>query len=81
MPTTRDKMTKQRCRVRILSDYCKSCGLCVAVCPRGALYIADVLNSKGVRPVAFLDGAECTGCCNCAVMCPDAAIEIVFDEE
>jgi len=53
----------------------------VAVCPRGALYIGDVLNSKGVRPVAFLDGAVCTGCCNCAVMCPDAAIEIVFDEE
>ena len=79
MPTTRAKPAR-RCRVRILTDYCKSCGLCVAACARGGLRISDELNAKGYRVVAFVESVECTGCCNCAVMCPEAAIEIIEDD-
>ena len=77
MQTTKAKAPKGRCHVRLLGEYCKGCGLCVGVCPKRSLVISRHLNSMGYSPVEVREGAECTGCCNCAVMCPDAAIEIV----
>ncbi|NQT19462.1 MAG: 4Fe-4S binding protein [Planctomycetes bacterium] len=62
--------------VKIYEELCKSCRLCVEACPRGALAIARHLNVHGFYPVVFDDSKECSGCCNCTVMCPDAAIEL-----
>lgn len=63
--------------VRINRDLCKSCGFCIAVCPRKLIVLDTQLNRRGILP-AKLDGSpdKCIGCGNCAVMCPDAAIEI-----
>ena len=62
--------------VNILVQYCKGCGLCISVCPKGSLEVSPDLNPMGTYPVRFKEGADCTGCMNCVVMCPDAAIEI-----
>lgn len=63
-------------RVKILEDYCKSCGLCVESCPRGALKIGHHLNTQGFNPAVFDESKQCSGCGNCTVVCPDAAIEL-----
>ncbi len=62
--------------VKITAEYCKGCGLCVWACPKGSLGLSKELNPLGIHPVQFKQGAECTGCRNCAAMCPEAAIEI-----
>ena len=64
-------------RVRILVKFCKGCGLCVSVCRKGCIEMSDVLSESGVTPVVVKDESKCTACCNCATICPDAAIEIL----
>ncbi len=61
----------------INEDRCKSCGLCVSVCPVNILRISDRLNSNGYRPAEVVDpDNKCTRCRFCAFICPDVAIEI-----
>ncbi len=55
-------------RINIYRDWCKSCGICAAFCPRQCLS----LDAEG-GPV--VDHAErCTGCRWCELHCPDFAI-------
>ena len=65
-------------RINIYRDWCKSCGICAAFCPRQCLS----LDAAG-NPV--VDHAErCTGCRWCELHCPDFAIcvrEVASQEE
>ncbi len=63
-------------RVRMLTQFCKGCALCVAVCPREALRMSDELNRLGARTPELRGGHPCVGCLNCVLVCPDAAIEV-----
>ena len=62
--------------VEINEACCKGCGLCVAVCAKGALGLSEKLNKMGYHP-AFLRPDSCVGCGNCATVCPDAAIKVL----
>jgi 2-oxoglutarate ferredoxin oxidoreductase subunit delta len=54
--------------INIYRDWCKSCGICAAFCPRQCLS----LDAEGAPVV---DKAErCTGCRWCELHCPDFAI-------
>ncbi|MFF2450697.1 4Fe-4S dicluster domain-containing protein [Neobacillus sp. NPDC058068] len=57
-------------------DTCKSCGLCVQVCPTNVIFLADYLNGKGYRPAAVVDQENCISCAKCAQICPDAVIAV-----
>jgi 2-oxoglutarate ferredoxin oxidoreductase subunit delta len=63
-------------KVAFDEERCKGCEICVSVCPRGILYMADRRNDRGYRPAAVRDMERCTGCAVCAQMCPDLAIEV-----
>jgi len=63
-------------QVRILTQYCKGCELCVAACAKGVLEMSEELTEIGVRPARPKPGVECIGCTLCYQVCPDAAIEI-----
>jgi 2-oxoglutarate ferredoxin oxidoreductase subunit delta len=67
-------------KIKIDTEKCKGCGLCVKVCPKGSLAISEHSNSKGLFPVEFV-GDECSGCAMCAIICPDAAIEVYKGSE
>lgn len=57
-------------------EACKSCGYCIKVCPKQVLKIGSNINLKGYRYVQVAEGKNCIACKQCAVMCPDAVIEI-----
>ena len=65
-------------RINIFRNWCKSCGICAAFCPRQCLS----LDANGAPVV---DHAErCTGCRWCELHCPDFAIcvrEVVPQEQ
>jgi L-aspartate semialdehyde sulfurtransferase ferredoxin len=56
--------------VRRNDDRCTHCGVCVVVCPSGAL----TLDHK-TRLVKF-DSAECTACELCVLACPPRAMGV-----
>ncbi|HBR08913.1 MAG TPA: 2-oxoacid:acceptor oxidoreductase [Clostridiales bacterium] len=63
-------------KIEVNKELCKSCGLCVAQCPLGLIFIGSAMNDMGYAYAVQEDAEKCTGCTLCAVMCPDAAIEV-----
>ena len=49
------------------------------VCPKGSIIISDKSNKNGYFP-AKCDNKDCTGCGACAIMCPEAIIEVFRNE-
>jgi 2-oxoglutarate ferredoxin oxidoreductase subunit delta len=66
-------------KIKIDTERCKGCGLCVAVCPKKGIAISKKSNKSGYFP-AEAANSDCTGCAVCAIVCPDAAIEVYCDE-
>jgi 2-oxoglutarate ferredoxin oxidoreductase subunit delta len=62
-------------KITIDQGLCKSCELCITVCPEKAIRIAEVFNHRGYHPAEFIV-ETCKGCSLCAVMCPEVAIEV-----
>ena len=62
-----------RVRLEIVPAWCKSCDICVKLCPERCL----VLNDE--RIVELTDPAKCTGCRLCEWLCPDFAIRVHLD--
>jgi 2-oxoglutarate ferredoxin oxidoreductase subunit delta len=63
--------------LRIATDRCKGCELCVAACTPGALALdTGVVNALGYHPVRLIDPAACTSCARCAKVCPDVVFTV-----
>jgi len=60
------------------SDRCKGCGLCVEYCPKNIIEMSKTINNSGFfyPIIREEDKDKCTVCKNCAIMCPDSAIEV-----
>ncbi|RPJ03811.1 MAG: 4Fe-4S dicluster domain-containing protein [Deltaproteobacteria bacterium] len=66
-------------KIIIHYEKCKACHLCMTFCPKGAIRISSKLNAKGYGHAEFIPEAPCTGCATCALMCPEAIIEVYRD--
>ena len=62
--------------IHIDKERCKGCALCIELCTRGCISLSEELNLKGYFVAAFDDQTDCNACRNCALMCPDVAIEV-----
>ncbi len=60
-------------RLEITPAWCKSCDICVKLCPERCLRLNDE------RIVELTDPARCTGCRLCEWLCPDFAIRVHLD--
>jgi len=65
-------------KITIDTERCKSCGLCVAVCPNGCLVISKISNENGYFPPQA-KCENCNACAMCAVICCDTLIEVYRD--
>ena len=74
-------MTKQRQKEapRFDREICIACGMCVSVCPTGALDL-EIRNSiTGFRRFPVLAAAQkCIGCGACENECPTLAISMTL---
>lgn len=66
-------------KVVIDAERCKSCGLCIAVCPKHSIEISTESNQSGYFP-AKAKNIDCTACGRCAIVCPEGIIEISKEE-
>ncbi len=60
-------------RLEITPQWCKSCDICVKLCPERCLRLNDE------RIVELADPSKCTGCRLCEWLCPDFAIRVHLD--
>ncbi|NQT96094.1 MAG: 4Fe-4S dicluster domain-containing protein [Candidatus Omnitrophica bacterium] len=63
-------------KIKIDSEICKGCELCIIYCPKHCIVSSGKINKRGVKPAMPKKDAECTGCTICALICPDCAIEV-----
>jgi len=61
-------------RIKIKNKWCKSCEICVDICPK------DVLEMKDFVAVVKKE-EDCTGCMLCELLCPDFAVEVSVPEK
>jgi 2-oxoglutarate ferredoxin oxidoreductase subunit delta len=52
-------------------DWCKGCGICVAVCPKNVLELDNKEKAVAARK------QDCIACQLCEEICPDLAIEVM----
>lgn len=61
--------------IRLDPALCKSCGICVKLCPREVFEAA-----AGSAPPTVARPADCNGCRFCELHCPEAAIEVLAED-
>ena len=66
----RDAEKRDRGLLRVDTDECKGCELCVEACPPKVIRLSERLNHYGYR-TAFYQGSGCTGCGICFMACPE----------
>ncbi len=64
------KKPKKKYTQTIFQDWCKSCGICTAFCPKKVI----IRNEDGMPEIS--DPDACIGCRFCELHCPDFAISI-----
>jgi 2-oxoglutarate ferredoxin oxidoreductase subunit delta len=63
-------------KVTFNEEKCKGCELCVSVCPKSIIALAERINSSGYRPAEVKEMDKCIGCAFCATICPDVVIKV-----
>jgi len=63
-------------RIKINEDRCKGCLLCIEQCKVKEIKKSEKVNKYGHIVVEFANSGKCNACTLCAIVCPDAAIEV-----
>ena len=56
-------------------ETCKGCELCIEACPQDSIKLSGTINAQGYHYAVLVED-NCTGCTNCALVCPDAVITV-----
>ena len=66
--------------VYIDKELCKSCKICVHICPKNVNGITHRVNKKGYNYVEAVREEDCIGCKKCELSCPDFVLYIEKEE-
>ena len=69
-------MAKLKGAIVVDVERCKGCGVCVVNCQQKVIELGKNVNSKGYVYTFMTQPDDCTGCSNCAMVCPDGAITV-----
>jgi 2-oxoglutarate ferredoxin oxidoreductase subunit delta len=74
--TSKAKASKPKNSLKIVieSNFCKGCGYCIAVCPKGVLSFTKEISARGFEIAEVVHPENCIQCRNCELACPDLAI-------
>ncbi len=61
---------RKRFDQHVFRDWCKACGICMALCPQ------QIITRDEEGKATITDPDACIGCRTCEVHCPDFAITI-----
>ena len=61
---------KKQFLVTIYRSWCKKCGVCIELCPK------KVFDADSLKAPIISRQADCIGCIQCELQCPDLAIRI-----
>ena len=64
-------------KIKIDSNRCKGCCICIEACRKNELVLGNENNDFGYPVVKFKNTGTCNACAVCAIVCPDAAIEVI----
>ena len=73
--TSQKEKRGPRGRVRVFTNWCKGCGLCMAFCPR------QVFEPDAEGRPEVTHPERCTACDWCRFHCPDLAITVTHLDE
>lgn len=60
--------------VYVDTELCKSCKICISLCPKNVFEMTKHVNKKGYNYVETVREDECISCGQCQNRCPDFAI-------
>ena len=69
-PAASAPKAKKQFLVTIYRAWCKKCGVCIELCPR------KVFDADAQKSPIISRQADCIGCIQCELQCPDLAIRI-----
>ena len=62
--------------IKVDTEACKGCELCIKACPKDVLAIGVNVNSKGYFFTHMANPEKCIGCAMCYTVCPDSCITV-----
>ena len=69
-------MAKVKGAVVVDTQTCKGCEVCIPVCLDDVIGMSNEVNRKGYHYAYMKNPEACTGCTNCAIVCPDRARKV-----
>ena len=69
-------MAKVKGAIVVDTERCKGCGVCTVNCLQKVIELGASVNSKGYYYAQMVQPDDCTGCTNCAIVCPDGVITV-----
>jgi len=73
--TTAKKPRKVKGKTVVDIQKCKGCEICITACSENGIKLSKDINNLGYRYAVIVDDL-CTGCTNCALVCPDGVIKV-----
>ncbi|MFO0840284.1 MAG: ferredoxin family protein [Phycisphaerae bacterium] len=62
--------------VRVETERCKGCSLCIEFCPQHCLTLSEGHNAMGYHVAELHNPSKCTACTLCAEMCPESGMTV-----
>ena len=56
-------------------EKCKGCEICTTACQENGITMSKGINNMGYHYAVVINDV-CTGCINCALVCPDGVIKV-----